>query len=826
MPLKKRKKIACLLEEKADRAGKDGRPLICIRCKVEEMRFKDVDLAFSIVDETMGRGKANGQAQNSHNSPRFSSPATIKATENQQEKGPQKQLERGEPRSRNKPQEAQQPNRQPPKSPKQGTEEANTGRKPRDRQETEGANTNQKRKGRGKANGQAQNSHNSPRFSSPATIKATENQQEKGPQKQLERGEPRSRNKPQEAQQPNRQPPKSPKQGTEEANTGRKPRDRQETEGANTNQKRKGKEKGQRPSTETQEQLTGQQHGTATQPAIISRTRVTEQQEKGKTEEPRNKPQQTTQNPNRRHKNSHPAGIPKATRQGTEGALDRKPRSQHTQKKDKVMSIIAYVMRAKRIAIEKTPATVEFHANGSSPDQELGKFQGTGQLGCASWNQAAKYELSHDGKHPMIMLGGVLGMAILWYASIFDPLHVGFVSLGDFVGSFNAQGDSSPSLMLVARFLLLAGALLGHPVVFLVSVGLPSGDLPVADCWSRFACYPVGLPVAIPVKSVGLPLVPAVGIFCGCFVVVLEPDWLMPFGLPVAVLVPVASSEVRAVSRQHVTEVLYCGGRNMNPELNATDGIEEEGRRELPEVVAPQRINDDSTRETYLSDLLTFSFDFPKCRPPETVAGGGPPLIPSALSFLRDSQDCNFTWRRKSRSIDECSESEHIVFPDLALIKSIGPTTVYEDARDRGIVRPLTSNKPLVTRDSSNTKDEASGASRALEQLRGANAAEKVFDVNKSCCNEAVNAELLNFSIQQPVSTTTQSMKSLHRSLRQHARKGERATSKADSGGLGSFPTVVLKEIVGEGLRSSKKIVRDGMREDVKPKNMIFQQVY
>ncbi|KAL0925534.1 hypothetical protein M5K25_003879 [Dendrobium thyrsiflorum] len=204
---------------------------------------------FTLTKKKRGRGKANGQAQNSHNSPRFSSPATIKATENQQEKGPQKQLERGEPRSRNKPQEAQQPNRQPPKSPKQGTEEANTGKKPRDRQETEGANTNQKdnhnftltkkKRGRGKANGQAQNSHNSPRFSSPATIKATENQQEKGPQKQLERGEPRSRNKPQEAQQPNRQPPKSPKQGTEEANTGRKPRDRQETEGANTNQKDK-----------------------------------------------------------------------------------------------------------------------------------------------------------------------------------------------------------------------------------------------------------------------------------------------------------------------------------------------------------------------------------------------------------------------------------------------------------------------------------------------------------------------------------------------------------------------------------------------------------
>ncbi|KAL0929202.1 hypothetical protein M5K25_001146 [Dendrobium thyrsiflorum] len=84
-----------------------------------------------------------GQAQNSQNSPRFSSPATINVTENHQKKGPRQQLEKEEPRSRTSP-ETKHTETKPPATQQEHNAQHKEPRRPtgnrRDRQETEGAN--------------------------------------------------------------------------------------------------------------------------------------------------------------------------------------------------------------------------------------------------------------------------------------------------------------------------------------------------------------------------------------------------------------------------------------------------------------------------------------------------------------------------------------------------------------------------------------------------------------------------------------------------------------------------------------------------------------
>ncbi|KAL0913217.1 hypothetical protein M5K25_016661 [Dendrobium thyrsiflorum] len=84
-----------------------------------------------------------GQAQNSQNSPRFSSPATINVTENHQKKGPRQQLEKAEPRSRTSP-ETKHTETKPPATQQEHNAQHKEPRRPtgnrRDRQETEGAN--------------------------------------------------------------------------------------------------------------------------------------------------------------------------------------------------------------------------------------------------------------------------------------------------------------------------------------------------------------------------------------------------------------------------------------------------------------------------------------------------------------------------------------------------------------------------------------------------------------------------------------------------------------------------------------------------------------
>ncbi|KAL0912309.1 hypothetical protein M5K25_018273 [Dendrobium thyrsiflorum] len=92
-----------------------------------------------------------------------------------------------------------------------------------------------------------------------------------------------------------------------------------------------GKGKGQQPSTEFQKLALG----TAAQQPIEPRDSSTKVMEQQGTEEPRSKSQQTTQNPNRWHRNSHLAKHPKAPSQGTEESLDRNRKTNTLKKRTK-----------------------------------------------------------------------------------------------------------------------------------------------------------------------------------------------------------------------------------------------------------------------------------------------------------------------------------------------------------------------------------------------------------------------------------------------------------------------------------------------------------